>query len=57
VESKVDFLDKCYLSDDKTFIYLRTGDHYISLDKIQIPGKKPIDVKSYLNGNKANTWF
>jgi methionyl-tRNA formyltransferase len=57
VESKIDFLDKCYFSDDKTFIYLRTGDHYISLDKIQIPGKKPIDVKSYLNGNKANSWF
>jgi len=57
VDSKVDFLGKCYLSDDKTFIYLKTGDHYISLDNIQIPGKKPIDVKSYLNGNKANTWF
>jgi methionyl-tRNA formyltransferase len=57
VESKIDFMDKCYLSDNKTFIYLKTGDHYISLDKFQIPGKKPIDVKSYLNGNKADTWF
>jgi methionyl-tRNA formyltransferase len=56
-ELKIDFKDKLYLSDDKTFIYLRTGDGYISLDKIQIPGKKPIDVKSYLNGNKADNWF
>jgi methionyl-tRNA formyltransferase len=50
-------MDKRYLSDKKTYIYLKTGDHYISLDKFQIPGKKPIDVKSYLNGNKADTWF
>lgn len=57
VETKVDFMDKQYLSDNKTFIYLKTGDHYISLNKFQIPGKKPIDVKSYLNGNKADTWF
>jgi len=57
VETKVDFMDKRYLSDNKTYIYLKTGDHYISLDKFQIPGKKPIDVKSYLNGNKADTWF
>jgi methionyl-tRNA formyltransferase len=57
VESRIDFMDKDYISDNKTFIYLRTGDHYISLDKFQIPGKKPIDVKSYLNGNKADTWF
>ena len=56
-ESRLDFKDKSYLSDNKTFIYLSTGDHYISLDKIQIPGKKPIDVKSYLNGNKADNWF
>ncbi len=56
-ESKLDFKDKRYISDDKTFIYLRTGDHYISLDKIQIPGKKAIDVKSYLNGNQADNWF
>jgi methionyl-tRNA formyltransferase len=57
VETRVDFMDKHYLSDNKTFIYLKTRDHYISLDKFQIPGKKPIDVKSYLNGNKADTWF
>lgn len=57
VELKIDFKDKLYLSDDKTFIYLRTGDHCISLDIFQIPGKKPIDVKSYLNGNKADNWF
>lgn len=57
VESKIDFKDKSYLTDDKTFIYLRTGDHCVSLDKFQIPGKKPIDVKSYLNGNKVDNWF
>ncbi|MFY8011667.1 MAG: methionyl-tRNA formyltransferase [Saprospiraceae bacterium] len=57
IETSVDFMGKHYLSDNKTFIYLKTRDHYISLDKFQIPGKKPIDVKSYLNGNKADTWF
>ena len=57
IETSVDFIGKHYLSDNKTFIYLKTRDHYISLDKFQIPGKKPIDVKSYLNGNKADTWF
>ena len=57
IETSVDFMGKHYLSDNKTFIYLKTRDHYISLNKFQIPGKKPIDVKSYLNGNKADTWF
>lgn len=57
VEPKIDFKNDNYLSDNKTFIFLKTSDHYISLDKIQIPGKKCVDVKSYLNGNKAYNWF
>lgn len=57
IETKIDFMDKQYISDDKTFIFIKTIDHYISLEKFQIPGKKPIDVKSYLNGNKADSWF
>lgn len=45
------------LSDHKAYIYLKTGDGYISIDYFQMPGKKPLKVSAYLNGNKIDKWF
>lgn len=45
------------ISDHKSYIYLKTKDSYISLDYFQVPGKKPLKVEAYLNGNKIDKWF
>lgn len=56
-ETDIDFNNNPLLTNQKSFIYLKTGNGYISLQTFQIPGKKPMQVEDYLNGNKAETWF
>jgi methionyl-tRNA formyltransferase len=57
LENNLNFAGKHLLSDDKSYIYLKTADGYISLEYFQLPGNKPMRVQDYLNGNKANNWF
>ena len=37
---------------DKDGIYVSCIDNEIMLKRIQVPGKKPMDVKDYINGIK-----
>ncbi len=39
------------LSQDKTGIRVRTGDGSLNIRKLQLPGKKAMDVRDFLNGN------
>jgi len=43
-------------SDFKSFILLKTAEGYLALDILQIPGKRPMRVKDFLNGNLPD-WF
>jgi len=56
-EDQVIFDGNRILSDHKSYIYLKSKDGYISLDYFQVPGKKPMKVDAYLNGNKIDKWF
>lgn len=39
-------------SDNKSYIHLNCTDGYYSILEIQAEGKKPMDIKSFLNGNE-----
>ena len=56
-QNQVKFESNGLLTDQKSYIYLKTGDGFISLDILQVPGKKPMKVDAFLNGNKINKWF
>ena len=56
-QNQVKFESNSLLTDQKSYIYLKTGDGFISLDILQVPGKKPMKVDAFLNGNKINKWF
>jgi methionyl-tRNA formyltransferase len=57
IETSLNFYDRPIITNQKSFLYLKTGNGYISLQTIQLPGKKPMDIKAYLNGNRADSWF
>ena len=52
-----------YEADSKNNIIIGTGDGAIKIDKLQFPGKKAMDTKSFLMGNdfkkgiKLDDWF
>ena len=52
-----------YEADSKNNIVIGTGDGAIKIDKLQFPGKKAMDTKSFLMGNdfkkgiKLDDWF
>ena len=41
-----------YLTDNKKFLYLQTSDGYLSVEELQLEGKKRMDIRSFLAGNK-----
>lgn len=40
---------------DKKHLYIYTKDGYIKVEEIQAPGKKKMDIQSFLNGTQLNT--
>ena len=40
------------LAQEKSGILIRTGDGAISVQELQLPGKRPMAVADFLNGNR-----
>lgn len=43
-----------FSSDNKTYLYVKTADGWISLDEIQPEGKKRMSVQEFFRGNRIN---
>ncbi|WP_045465873.1 methionyl-tRNA formyltransferase [Sporocytophaga myxococcoides] len=43
---------KSFLSDNKTYLYFRTGNGYLSLEEVQLEGKKRMMIDEFLRGYK-----
>ena len=41
-----------YTTDDKTYLYVKTSDGWISLEELQPEGKKKMTIQDFLRGNK-----
>ena len=41
-----------FLTDNKNYIYIKTSDGWVSLDEIQMEGKKRMTVQEFFRGNK-----
>ena len=39
-------------TDDKTYLYIKTSDGWISIDELQPEGKKKMNIQEFLRGNK-----
>lgn len=39
-------------TDNKSFLHIATKDGYVSIEELQAEGKKQMDIKSFLQGNK-----
>ena len=39
-------------TDDKTYLYVKTSDGWISIDELQPEGKKKMNIQEFLRGNK-----
>jgi methionyl-tRNA formyltransferase len=44
--------EKEMLSDSNTYLYLKTTDGYISIEELQMEGKKRMDIEEFLRGNR-----
>ncbi len=44
--------DKTYRTDNKTFLHFKTADGVISIEELQLQGKKRMDIESFLRGYK-----
>jgi len=43
-------------TDDKTFLHISTKDFQISIDNLQVEGKKRVNAPAFLQGNKASIY-
>ena len=41
-----------YTTDDKTYLYVKTSDGWISIEELQPEGKKKMTIQDFLRGNK-----
>lgn len=41
-----------YFTDNKKFLYFKTGDGWLAIESLQLEGKKRMDIGSFLAGNK-----
>ena len=39
-------------TDDKTYLYVKTSDGWISIEELQPEGKKKMTIQEFLRGNK-----
>jgi len=40
-------------SDNKTYLHIKTSDHWLSIEELQLQGKKRMNVDEFLRGNKV----
>jgi len=40
------------MSDNKSFLYIQTGNSWLSIDELQLQGKKRMNIEEFLRGNK-----
>lgn len=53
--TKEEYPDKeagSYITDNKTFLHIKTGSGAVALEEIQMEGKKKMKIEEYLRGNK-----
>lgn len=43
-----------FVTDNKKYLYYKTGDGYLAIEDLKLEGKKRMDVKSFLSGNKLS---
>lgn len=43
-----------YVTDNKSFLYFKTADSFLSIQELQLEGKKKMDIRAFLAGNKLN---
>lgn len=43
-----------YVTDNKKYLYFKTGDGFLAVEDLKLEGKKRMDVKSFLSGNKLD---
>ena len=41
-----------FVTDNKKYLYYKTGDGYLAIEDLKLEGKKRMDVRSFLAGNK-----
>jgi methionyl-tRNA formyltransferase len=41
-----------YVTDNKTYLYIKTGSGFLSIEELQMEGKKRMTIEEYLRGNK-----
>jgi methionyl-tRNA formyltransferase len=46
------FSDKTYYTDNKNFLLFATADGWIGIEELQLEGKKRLEIKAFLAGNK-----
>ncbi len=42
-----------YVSDDQTYLYFQTSTHLLSIEELQLEGKKKMKIDAFLRGNKV----
>lgn len=43
-----------FITDNKTFLHIKTGSDFLSVEELQMEGKKRMTIEEYLRGNKLN---
>ena len=43
-----------YFTDNKKFLYFKTGDGWLSIEELKLEGKKLMEIKPFLAGNKLS---
>jgi methionyl-tRNA formyltransferase len=41
-----------WMTDNKTYLYYRTSDEFISIDELQPEGEKRMTIQEFFRGNK-----
>ena len=41
-----------FLTDNKKYLYLKTGNGFIAIKELQLQGKKRLTIEEFLRGNK-----
>ncbi|PWJ39287.1 methionyl-tRNA formyltransferase [Sediminitomix flava] len=52
MDEKLEGDEKGYVTDNKTFFYIKTADGYISVKNWQMQGKKRMDIEAFLRGKQ-----
>lgn len=51
-ETRLDMEPGTIKTDNQNYIYIKTEDHFLAIEELQIEGKNKMNVKDFLRGNK-----